>query len=132
VAQESLAMPFAVAAIPTMVKIDQSFPCPEWQNCTTSFSRSRRISQNLKMTQTWQEAYRTAILETDWTRIRQRLQTAEYEIRQRQHVFSLDHGGTHEERQAIADALRGMECLRTDVTDWQRRKVSDDAATTTD
>jgi hypothetical protein len=95
-------------------------------------SRSGRISQDSKMTPTWQEAYRTAILETDWTRIRERIQTAESEIRKRQHVFSLDHGGTPEERQEIADALRGMESLRTDVTEWRNRKVSHDAAIASD
>ncbi|HTC48763.1 MAG TPA: hypothetical protein VK722_15665 [Candidatus Aquilonibacter sp.] len=81
------------------------------------------------MTQTWQEAYRTAILETDWTKMQERLQTAESEIRKRQHVFSMDHGGTPEERLAMANALRGMKGLRADVNDWQNRQVSDDAAT---
>lgn len=84
------------------------------------------------MTQTWQEAYRAAVLETDWTRIQERLQTAESEIRKRQHVFSLDHGGTAQERQAIADALRGMASLRTEVTEWQNRKVSGGSALTSD
>jgi hypothetical protein len=81
------------------------------------------------MTQTWQEAYRVAILETDWTRMQERLQTAESEIVKRRHVFSMDHGGTPEERQAIADALRGMEGLRIEVDEWQNRQVSDDTAT---
>jgi hypothetical protein len=90
------------------------------------------VSQDLNMTQTWQEAYRAAILETDWTHILERLQTAQSEIRKRQYVFSMDHGGTPEERRAIAGALRGMEALRTEVTEWQTRKVSDDAAIASD
>jgi hypothetical protein len=84
------------------------------------------------MTQTWQEAYRTAILETDWTKMQERLQTAESEIGKRQRVFSMDHGGTPEERLEIANALRGMEGLRTDVNDWQSRQQSDRAATRSD
>lgn len=84
------------------------------------------------MTQTWQEAYRAAILETDWTQMRERLHIAESEIRKRQHVFSMDHGGTPQERQEIADALRGMESLRIEVAEWQNPQVSDDAATTSD
>jgi len=80
----------------------------------------------------WHAAYKAAILETDWTKMQERLQTAEAEIRKRQHVFSMDHGGTSEERQAIADALRGMESLREEVANWQNRQASDDASITTD
>jgi hypothetical protein len=84
------------------------------------------------MTHPWHVAYRAAILETDWSRMQKRLQVAESEIRKRQHVLSMDHGGTPEERQAIADALRGMESLRTEVTGWQDRQMPRDAATTSD
>jgi hypothetical protein len=80
----------------------------------------------------WHEAYKAAILETDWTKIHERLQIAESEIRKRQHVFSMDHGGTPEERRAIAEALRGMESLREEVTNWQNRQASDDAPVRTD
>jgi hypothetical protein len=83
----------------------------------------------LKMTNTWHESYRAAILETDWAKMQERLQTAEREIQERQRVLSLDHGGTLEERQAIADALSGMKVLRAEVAGWQNRQVSDDATT---
>jgi hypothetical protein len=66
----------------------------------------------------WHDAYKAAILETDWTKIQERLQVAESEIRKRQQVLSMDHGGTPEERQAIADALNGMKILRTEVADY--------------
>jgi hypothetical protein len=84
------------------------------------------------MTLPWLEAYRAAILETDWTKMQQRLQTAESEIRRRQHVLSMDHGGTPEERQAITDALHGMEGLRAEVVGWKNPQVSDDSPTTSD
>jgi hypothetical protein len=64
--------------------------------------------------------------------IQDRLQTAKSEIRKRQHVFSMDHGGTPEERQAITDALHGMEGLRAEVAEWQNRVKSGDAATASD
>jgi len=65
------------------------------------------------MTFTWYHSYRAAILETDWTTMQERLQSAELEIHERQRILSLDHGGSPEERQAIADALRGQ-CIQ----DW--------------
>jgi hypothetical protein len=65
------------------------------------------------MTYTWYEAYKSAILETDRTKIPERLRSAELEIHERQHILSLDHGGTPEERQAIDDALNGMKVLHT-------------------
>jgi hypothetical protein len=43
------------------------------------------------MTHTWYESYKAAILETDWTKMQERLQAAEREIHERQRVLSLDH-----------------------------------------
>jgi hypothetical protein len=80
----------------------------------------------------WHDAYRAALLETEWTKMQQRLHAAESEIRKRQHLLSMDHGGTPEERQAIADALKGMKSLQTEVAEWQNRQVPDGGATTTD
>ena len=79
----------------------------------------------------WFDAYKSAILETDWTKIQERLQVAESEIRKRQHVHSMDHGGTPEERQAIADALNGINGLRTEVAQWQTQQSRSAEATTT-
>lgn len=75
------------------------------------------------MTRTWYESYKAAILETDWTQMPERLQAAEREIHERQRVLSLDHGGTPEERQAIAGALHGITHLKTEVSDWQKREI---------
>jgi hypothetical protein len=63
----------------------------------------------------WQELYATALLETDWTKIERKIQAAENGIRTRLHEFSMNHGGTPEENQAIVDALNGLDVLRKDV-----------------
>ena len=70
----------------------------------------------------WQESYMAAVLETDWTKMRERLQTAEEGIRERQRVLSEDHGGTAEERQAIFDAINGLKAVKEDVADWHTRQ----------
>jgi hypothetical protein len=71
------------------------------------------------MTQSWYKSYEAAILETDWTTMLQRLRSAELEIAERQRILSLDHGGSPQERQSIADALRGIRQIRVDVSDWK-------------
>ena len=68
----------------------------------------------------WQELYATALLETDWTKIEEKIQAAEHGIGARLHEFSLNHGGTPEENQAIVDAMNGLDILRQDVVEWQR------------
>lgn len=70
----------------------------------------------------WRESYMAALLETNWTRMRERLQAAEEGIRERQRVLSEDHGGTAEERQAIVDAINGLKMVENDVADWQKRQ----------
>jgi hypothetical protein len=52
----------------------------------------------------WAKTYHDAILETDWTRIEEKVEAAEIAIRVRRHEFSLNHGGTPEENQDIEDA----------------------------
>jgi hypothetical protein len=68
----------------------------------------------------WQELYRTALLETDWSKIEREIQAAEDGIRVRLHDFSLNHGGTPEENQAIVDALHGLDVLRKEVAAWHQ------------
>jgi hypothetical protein len=69
----------------------------------------------------WQELYATALLETDWSKIEGKIQAAEDGIRARLHEFSVNHGGTPEENQAIEDALNGLDSLRKDVSAWRER-----------
>ena len=67
----------------------------------------------------WHEVYKAAVLETDWTKMEERIQAAEAALHARKHEFDLNHGGTPEENQAIVDALNGLNILREDVTAWQ-------------
>ena len=71
----------------------------------------------------WQEFYATALLETDWTKIEHKIQAAENVIGARLHEFSLNHGGTPEENQAIEDALNGLSVLRKDVAAWRSKRA---------
>ena len=64
----------------------------------------------------WHESYQAAVLETDWTKMQERVQTAESEIHQRRLVLSQDHGGTDEERAALVNAMGGLRVLRMNVT----------------
>jgi hypothetical protein len=70
----------------------------------------------------WQELYATALLETDWSKMEEKIQVTEKAIRVRLHEFSMNHGGTPEENQAIEDALSGLNVLRKDVAAWQGSK----------
>jgi hypothetical protein len=70
----------------------------------------------------WRKSYLAALLETDWTKMPNRLQEAEAELRERERVLSEDHGGTAQERQAIADAINGLKMLQRDVVEWQKRQ----------
>jgi len=72
----------------------------------------------MMFTYTWHESYLSAVLETDWTKMHERIQAAESAIDERQRVLSLDHGGTAQERQAIADAINGLKALRTEASHW--------------
>ena len=75
------------------------------------------------MSYVWYEAYNAVVLETDWTKMHDRIQSAECKIHDRQRVLSEDHGGTPQERQEIANALSSMRSLRTEVADWQSRQA---------
>ena len=74
----------------------------------------------------WQELYAIALLETNWTEIEQKIEAADNGIRARLHEFSMNHGGTPEENQAIDDALKGLKGLRKDVAAWQGSKQATD------
>ena len=73
----------------------------------------------------WLESYMAALLETDWKKMRERVHASEAEIRERQRVLSEDHGGSAEERQAIVDAISGMNVLRSVATNWKNQQVSE-------
>lgn len=72
--------------------------------------------------QDWEELYRTAAVETDWSKIEEYIRAAENAIRAKLHEFSMNHGGTPEEDRNIEDALKGLNVLRQEVTAWQESK----------
>jgi hypothetical protein len=65
----------------------------------------------------WQSLYQAAVLETDWSKMEERILIADFAIAERLHQFSTDHGGTPEENQAIADAVNGLKILRRQVAE---------------
>ena len=70
----------------------------------------------------WQDSYQAALLETDGTKMQERVETAESEIHQRRLVLSQDHGGTDEERAALVNAMSGLRVLRMNVASWLERQ----------
>jgi hypothetical protein len=69
----------------------------------------------------WKSLYQAAILETDWSKIEEHIHAADSAISARLHEFSLNHGGTPEENQAIRDAVNGLSALRRDVAVWKSK-----------
>jgi hypothetical protein len=66
----------------------------------------------MKADYVWEGLYEAAILETDVGKLQHRVQAAKGAIDTRLHDMQLDHGGTPEERQAITNALSGLNVLR--------------------
>jgi len=62
----------------------------------------------MKADYVWEEVYAAAILETEDTKLPDRLHVAKAAIDTRLHDLQLDHGGSPEEQQAIGDALAGL------------------------
>ena len=63
----------------------------------------------------WDEVYKAAIVEMDEGKLPSRIQVAKFAIEARLRDLQMDHGGTPEERQAISDALAGLNVLRREV-----------------
>src|ERR1700716_99125 len=78
----------------------------------------------------WQESYQATLLETDWTKMQERIQTAESAIHKRRLMLVQDHGGTseEEEREALVSALSGLRVLRMDAASWLERNRPGTAA----
>jgi hypothetical protein len=71
--------------------------------------------------QHWIDLYRAALLELNPEKLHQRIADAHTAIRMRVEVLSMDSGGTPEERQALSDALRALETLRSMGSDRNSR-----------
>jgi hypothetical protein len=63
----------------------------------------------------WQRHYEAAILETDRSRLPSLIKAAHAAIDARLEDFRLNHGGTPDEQQAIADALNGLRVLQKEI-----------------
>jgi len=73
------------------------------------------------MAEVWEGLYNAAVLETDWSRIEERIETAEAAIKERFQALSLDQSGTPE-NEAIAAAISGLQALRRDVAAWKAKR----------
>jgi len=63
----------------------------------------------------WQRHYEAALLETDPRRLTRLIKAAEVEIDARVEELRLKHDGSRDERDAIAEALAGLNILRKEV-----------------
>jgi len=70
------------------------------------------------MNSEWEENYRAALLETNWSKMDERIHAADSAISARLHQLSIDHGGTPEEKQRIQDSLSALSVLRREVAEW--------------
>ena len=76
----------------------------------------------------WHEVYKTALLETDWSQMNDRVRAAKSAIQDRKRELSLDHGGTLEENQAIAHAIHSLEILGSEAATWTVQQKSKEAS----
>jgi len=74
-----------------------------------------RETTTMKPHYVWEELYEAAMLGTDDKNLPNLLQAAKGAIDNRLHDLQADHGGTPEERQAITDALGGLNVLRREL-----------------
>jgi len=63
----------------------------------------------------WQQPYVAAVLETDLSKLAQRIQEASTAINKRMLELNQDHERTTEERLAIEFALSGLKILKEDA-----------------
>ena len=106
------------------------FPCAKlisfkfWGMAASSLvpvlSENNLSLEGVTMSYVWYEYYEAVVLETDWTKMQERIHVAETALHDRRRDFALNHGGTPEENQAIENALNGLEVLRNEVAVWQR------------
>jgi hypothetical protein len=76
-------------------------------------------------TYSWHELYKAALLETDWSKMEERIRAAESALNERKRQFPLDHGGTPEENQAIEDAMCSLNILRKDAASWSAARQTE-------
>jgi hypothetical protein len=67
----------------------------------------------------WEDLYHIAVLETNVSKMEERIEVAESAMHAPLHQLSLHHGGTLEEHRAIAGALNRIDILRSEVATWR-------------
>ncbi len=76
----------------------------------------------------WHKVYKDALLETDWSKMEERILAALTAIQNRKREFAMDHGGTPEESRALADAMNSLGVLRTELASWSSQKSQKEEA----
>ena len=76
----------------------------------------------------WHKVYKDALLETDWSKMEERILAALTAIQNRKREFAMDHGGTPEESRALADAMNSLGVLRTELASWSSHKSQKEEA----
>lgn len=93
---------------------------------STAVSKNRHVQANtrghMSTVYKWHEAYKAALLETEWLKIEERIRAAEAAIEDRKRELAQNGGGTPEENDAIAGAVRSMSVLRTEAASWSARE----------
>jgi hypothetical protein len=72
----------------------------------------------------WKEFYKAALLETDWTKMEERVKAVETEIHKRRLTLRQNRDGTQEERDALINAMSSLRVLQRDAAKWQVRNPS--------
>jgi hypothetical protein len=75
----------------------------------------------MSTTYKWHEVYKAALLETEWSKMEERIRAAETAIEGRKRELSQNGGGTPAENEAIAGAIRSLNVLRTEASSWPTR-----------
>ena len=73
----------------------------------------RAVSKVMKYS--WEEIYEAAVLETDFSRLPERIKAAQAAIDSRMKQMQGDHDGTPAERAAIQGALTGIRILKREA-----------------
>lgn len=77
----------------------------------------------------WERFYTAAILETDRSKLKARIDAAQAAIESRLQEMGADHGGTAEERLEIETAQASLEVMRKRVAMPQTPQQNSDGAT---
>ena len=72
----------------------------------------------------WHEVYRAALLETDWSKIEERIERRRLRYTKGSTSSIWTTAERPEENQAIEDALTGLSVLRNEAARWREKRVS--------